>query len=54
MRQECILQASIFDVLAEHDTGRELAGMSKCLDAQPELLDYVTGDFDLLACFIQY
>lgn len=38
---------SIFDQFAEHDIGRELAGMSKRLDAQPELLDGVAQDLGL-------
>ena len=32
MRQERIIQASLFDVFAEHEIGRELKAMSQWLD----------------------
>src|SRR5258706_12885433 len=45
MRQERILQASIFDVFAEHEIGRELNAMSRLLDDHCALLlNLVMGD----------
>src|SRR6516162_9209599 len=44
MRQERIMQASIFDIFAEHEIGRELKCMSDWLDEQPSLLGLVIGD----------
>lgn len=44
MRQKRTSQISIFDQFAQHEIGRELDGMSKLLDAQPELLDSVAED----------
>jgi IS5 family transposase len=44
MRQERIVQASIFDIFAEHEIGRELKGMSQWLDGQRSLLTLVIGD----------
>src|ERR1700726_1199299 len=44
MRQERIVQASIFDIFAEHEIGRELKLMSQWLDEQRSLLTSVIGD----------
>src|ERR1700722_14125943 len=44
MRQERIVQASIFDIFAEHEIGRELKVMSQWLDEQRSLLSLVIGD----------
>lgn len=44
MRQERIIQASIFDVFAEHEIGRELKAMSQWLDERRGLLGLVSGD----------
>ena len=44
MRQERIMQASIFDIFAEHEIGRELKCMSQWLDEQRSLLSLVIGD----------
>ena len=44
MRQERIMQASIFDIFAEHEIGRELKSMSDWLDEHPSLLGLVIGD----------
>ena len=44
MRQERTVQASIFDVFATHEIGRELEAMSRWLDEHHELLALVTPD----------
>lgn len=44
MRQERTVQASIFDLFAEHEIGRELKAMSQWLDEHGELLNRVTQD----------
>jgi transposase, IS5 family len=44
MRQERTVQASIFDLFAEHEIGRELKAMSQWLDEHRELLSQVTQD----------
>jgi hypothetical protein len=44
MRQERIIQASIFDVFAEHEIGRELKATSQWLDEHRSLLGLVIGD----------
>ena len=44
MRQERIIQASLFDVFAEHEIGRELKAMSEWLDEHRGLLGLVAGD----------
>jgi IS5 family transposase len=44
MRQECTVQASIFDVFAGHEIGRELKAMSDWLDADGALLSLVAVD----------
>ena len=44
MRQERTVQASIFDVFAGHEIGRELKAMSEWLDAHRALLGLVTED----------
>src|SRR5205814_5795495 len=44
MRQERTVQASIFDLFAEHEIGRELSAMSQWLDDHRDLLNLVTRD----------
>jgi IS5 family transposase len=44
MRQERIIQASIFDVFAPHEIGRELRAMSEWLDRHRPLLGAVAAD----------
>jgi len=44
MRQERIIQATIFDVFAEHEIGRELKAISRWLDEHRELLCLVSAD----------
>jgi transposase, IS5 family len=44
MRQERTVQASIFDLFAGHEIGRELKAMSVWLDEQRELLSLVAED----------
>jgi transposase, IS5 family len=44
MRQERTVQASIFDLFAGHEIGRELKAMSEWLDDHRELLGLVTAD----------
>ena len=44
MRQERTVQASIFDLFAEHEIGRELKAMSQWLDEHRELLSLVIRD----------
>ena len=44
MRQERTVQASLFDLFAEHEIGRELKAMSTWLDAHPELTRLVAAD----------
>jgi transposase, IS5 family len=44
MRQERTVQASIFDVFAGHEIGRELKAMSDWLDARRVLLSLVVAD----------
>ena len=44
MRQERTVQASIFDVFAGHEIGRELKAMSDWLDAHRALLGLVAAD----------
>jgi len=44
MRQERTVQASIFDLFAEHEIGRELKAMSQWLDEHRDLLGLVTRD----------
>ncbi|MBV8421108.1 MAG: transposase, partial [Hyphomicrobiales bacterium] len=44
MRQERTVQASIFDLFAEHEIGRELKAMSQWLDEHRELLGSVADD----------
>ena len=44
MRQERTIQASIFDLFAEHEIGRELKAMSQWLDGHHELLGLVAKD----------
>jgi transposase, IS5 family len=44
MRQECTVQASIFDLFAGHEIGRELKAMSAWLDEHRALLGLVAAD----------
>lgn len=44
MRQERTVQASIFDVFATHEIGRELEAMSHWLDEHRDLLGLVARD----------
>ena len=44
MRKERIIQASIFEVFAEHEIGRELKAMSQWLDEHRGLLGLVAAD----------
>lgn len=47
MRTKRTSQVSIFDQFAQHDIGRELAGMSAWLDAHLDVLDCVAKDLKL-------
>ncbi len=47
MRQERTVQASIFDLFAEHEIGRELEAMSQWLDAHRDLFEF--GDVAICA-----
>jgi IS5 family transposase len=44
MRQQRTIQASIFDLFAGHEIGRELKAMSGWLDERPALVELVAGD----------
>ena len=44
MRQERTVQATIFEVFAQHDIGCELKAMSRWLDGQPGLISQAAGD----------
>ena len=44
MRQERTVQASLFDLFADHEIGRELKAMSQWLDEHRELIGLVTED----------
>ena len=44
MRQERTVQASLFDLFAEHEIGRELKAMSQWLDERGELIGLVAED----------
>src|SRR5205809_5690143 len=44
MRQERTIQATIFEVFAQHEIGCELKTMSQWLDGQPALVRRVAGD----------
>ena len=44
MRQDRIIQASIFDLFSEHEIGRELKAMSAWLDAHREVIALVAAD----------
>jgi len=44
MRQKRTIQATIFDLYADHQLGRELKDMSQWLDAHPELAIWVAAD----------
>jgi IS5 family transposase len=44
MRQERTVQATVFDIFAEHEIGRELKAMSQWLDGQRSLLGLIAAD----------
>src|SRR5690242_5089179 len=44
MRQERTIQATIFEVFAQHEIGCELKAMSQWLDGQGQLTSLVAGD----------
>src|SRR6516225_11783794 len=44
MRQERTVQATIFEVFAQHEIGCELKAMSQWLDGQRRLIGLVAGD----------
>ena len=44
MRQERTVQASLFDLFADHEIGRELKAMSQWLDKHRELIGLAVGD----------
>ncbi len=44
MRQKRTAQASIYELFADHELGRELQGMSEWLDAHPKVLTPVMND----------
>ena len=44
MRQERLIQATIFEVFAEHEIGRELKAISQWLDEHRALLSLATSD----------
>ena len=44
MRQERTVQASLFDLFADHEIGRELKAMSQWLDEHRELIGLVAED----------
>jgi len=44
MRQERTVQATVFDIFAEHEIGRELNAMSRWLDQHRSLLSLVAAD----------
>lgn len=44
MRQERIIQTSLFDLFADHQIGRELKAMSQWLDQSAELLSLAAAD----------
>ena len=49
MRQERTIQASIFDLFAGHEIGRELKAMSGWLDQHPAFAGLVAKDLRRLA-----
>ena len=44
MRQERTIQATIFEVFAQHETGCELKAISQWRDGQRQLTSLVAGD----------
>jgi len=44
MRQERTVQASLFDLFAEHEIGRELKAMSQWLDEHRDLIGLAAED----------
>jgi IS5 family transposase len=44
MRQQRTIQASLFDLFADHEIGRELKAMSRWLDEHPQLIALVAED----------
>jgi transposase, IS5 family len=50
MRQERTVQATIFEVFAQHDIGCELKAMSQWLDGQRGLIGLVAADLGVKWC----
>jgi transposase, IS5 family len=50
MRPERTVQATIFEVFAQHDIGCELQAMSQWLDGQRGLIGVVAGDLRRQGC----
>ena len=50
MRQDRTVQASLFDVFAQHEIGRELKGISDWLDGRRELVSLVAADLRRGGC----
>ena len=50
MRQERTVQATIFEVFAQHEIGSELKAMSQWLDGQPGLASLAAGDLRRQGC----
>jgi|GEM_PF-4534227 len=50
MRQERTVQATIFEVFAQHEIGCELRTMSQWLDRQHALVSLVAGDLRRTGC----
>ena len=50
MRQERIIQATIFEVFARHEIGCELKAISQWLDQQRALVSLVAGDCVATGC----
>ena len=53
MRQERTVQASIFDVFAGHEIGRELKAISQWLDQYPTLVKLMVSDLRRRGILIQ-
>jgi len=51
MRKKCSDQVSIFDLFSNHEIGKELKGMSDCLDRHREILNWVMLDLHLKDTF---
>jgi transposase, IS5 family len=48
MRQEPTVQASIFDLFAHHEIGRDLKAMWQCLDEHREIIELRRHDVKLI------